>query len=869
MDQLDDISVSDAIFNTFPGIAFLLSTEGALLRRNQNFEDFLTINTKVNQNKENFLSYEIQSFPSIDKVIEETCEKGSINIEIEFIKSENQSIPFLLTCKTILYQKQRCILGYALHLSGKNQLREELTRKDDFLNERIKELNTLHATNAILHSNHRSIDEILSEFVKLLPSGWQYPEITAARINFNHKFYETKNFQRTKWALNSEIELIEHNLLKVEVAYLEEKPVRDVGPFLKEEIELINSLANMIASFLEKAIESEKIRELEANLNSIFQSTDTSYILIDKDYRIVMFNQIAYDRTNFVFNKQLKVGRSFFEIVAEERQEITRLNFEKVMAGEVVKYEISYLINNVPFYFLTMFTPIKSENDEVNGICFTSLDFTLHKNFENQKELFVSIVNSSQDAIFSNDLNGIITSWNKSAEKIFGYSENEAIGKHNSMLYPEGQAKKGKFDFIHSEKYQVLENYETKMLAKGNRLFDVSLSESPIKNFQGVISGTSNIVRDITQKKQIEVALLKSEANLQTILSVTKIAYILFDVNLKIISFNNKSVEFVKKELGHTLCNGDFFHDYLSDKHNGIFDHLLRALGGEEFGFEVQYKQYDRSVSWYYFTINPIKNNMNQSIGVLLSIENISEFKKEEMQRLKLTNDFIQRNKDLEQFAYIVSHNLRAPVANIIGLARELNEDSLEEENRKLFGKELSVTVSKLDDVIRDLNFILQVKREVFENKETIFFQKLLFEIWNSLETLAEKENVTLQTDFSELEKIESTKTYLYSIFYNLLTNSIKYRRPGQPTLIQVSSKKKQDSLLLVFKDNGMGIDLEKKGDQLFGMYKRFHLNTSIGKGMGLFITKTQVEAIGGNISVKSNVNIGTEFVIELPLLNE
>jgi signal transduction histidine kinase len=102
----------------------------------------------------------------------------------------------------------------------------------------------------------------------------------------------------------------------------------------------------------------------------------------------------------------------------------------------------------------------------------------------------------------------------------------------------------------------------------------------------------------------------------------------------------------------------------------------------------------------------------------------------------------------------------------------------------------------------------------------------------------------------------------LYSIFYNLIHNSIKYRQPGLPCVIQIRSRLLKEGVQLVFKDNGIGIDLKKRGEQVFGLYKRFHPAIE-GKGMGLFMVKTQVEALGGKISISSEPNKGTEFTIE------
>ena len=123
-------------------------------------------------------------------------------------------------------------------------------------------------------------------------------------------------------------------------------------------------------------------------------------------------------------------------------------------------------------------------------------------------------------------------------------------------------------------------------------------------------------------------------------------------------------------------------------------------------------------------------------------------------------------------------------------------------------------------------------------------------------------DQVQIITDFSEAEELVSIRSYLYSIFLNLVSNSIKYKRPGIKPIIEITSAKIKNKIQLTFKDNGLGIDLKNKEDEIFGLYKRFHDHVD-GKGLGLFMVKTQVESLGGKIMVASEVNKGSEFRIE------
>nr|WP_262506359.1 PAS domain-containing sensor histidine kinase [Rufibacter tibetensis] len=229
------------------------------------------------------------------------------------------------------------------------------------------------------------------------------------------------------------------------------------------------------------------------------------------------------------------------------------------------------------------------------------------------------------------------------------------------------------------------------------------------------------------------------------------------------------------------------------------------------------------------------------------------------------TEELVASNKGLEQFSYIVSHNLRAPVANIIGLGELLRQEGYPAEAKKTFLDGLLENVWRLDTVIRDLNTMLQAKKGLGERTEPVNLAELVEDIQGSIHNLMEESQVQIITDFG-IGEFSTIRSYLQSIFHNLITNSIKYGQPGVPPIIEIGSRLSQAGVVITYRDNGLGIDLEKRRNQVFGLYKRFHRHVE-GKGMGLFMVKTQVEALGGKISVSSEVNKGTEFTMEFKLL--
>jgi len=253
--------------------------------------------------------------------------------------------------------------------------------------------------------------------------------------------------------------------------------------------------------------------------------------------------------------------------------------------------------------------------------------------------------------------------------------------------------------------------------------------------------------------------------------------------------------------------------------------------------------------------------------AVLIIGHDISEQRKSDRERQQMITEISKRNSGLEQFSYIVSHNLRAPVANIIGLSEELLSADHEQEVRRMLAENLSLAVQNLDQIIIDLNNILHIRSAVDEKFETIYLQKLIDRISNAIHNIIVSENVKIETDFSAAQTVIGFRGYLYSIFQNLIANSIKYRKPEVPVIIRIHSDKLERHIKITYSDNGLGMDLQRHGKDVFALYKRFHSHKA-GRGLGLFMIKTQTEAMGGKIEIESQVNVGTRFTLLFPTDN-
>lgn len=398
---------------------------------------------------------------------------------------------------------------------------------------------------------------------------------------------------------------------------------------------------------------------------------------------------------------------------------------------------------------------------------------------------------------------------------------------------------------------------EVKILTGENRI-EFNKEGQPIRLY--------GILQDVTSLKIAEETLKKSEANLRTLLNHTDAAYILVDHELKIVSYSHLAQEIAEFRGYEKPYEGSYIFDYFVRQKRSKLEKIIEEVtNGKNIAYEIKVKEKNGQQKWYAIKWVGVNDNEHKNWGFILSIKDITQVKILADQQNLITSELIRRNKDLEQFTYVVSHNLRAPVANIIGLSELMNTVGLDERGSAELMHGLQTSIRNLDTVIKDLNYVLQVKKDAPGRlKEPVDIQVLVDEIRQSINHLVVQEQMVIECDL-EVHQAYTVRGYLYNIFYNLILNSLKYHRPNLPPCLQIKAYLTGNHLNLVFKDNGKGMDLRKYGSQLFGLYKRFDLEVE-GKGMGLFMVKTQIEDLGGSIQVESEPEKGTTFHIILPV---
>ncbi len=226
--------------------------------------------------------------------------------------------------------------------------------------------------------------------------------------------------------------------------------------------------------------------------------------------------------------------------------------------------------------------------------------------------------------------------------------------------------------------------------------------------------------------------------------------------------------------------------------------------------------------------------------------------------------NLIRQNHDLEQFSYIVSHNMRAPVARIMGLLNLLEIDQRTDGEQKLFLDHLKESAQGVDQIIHDLSQIIAIRKGLDTILERVDVRHVVKHIISDLTDEIKRAQANIHTNL-QVEEMVSVKSYIQSILYNLISNALKYRNPERPSEIRLSIARDRDQVRIEVSDNGLGIDLpQERLGEIFNLYKRLHTHVP-GKGLGLYLVKTQVEGLQGQIFVHTKLGEGTTFHVTLP----
>ena len=534
------------------------------------------------------------------------------------------------------------------------------------------------------------------------------------------------------------------------------------------------------------------------------------------------------------------------------------------------------------------------------GVAGAALDITARTLAENQSRQLAAIVECSEDAIISVNLDGMITSWNKAAERIFGFTANEVVGKCISALMPgsgKGEQTELLTKVLNGER---IESFETIRFHKDGRQIDVSISVSPLRNDAGAIVGASKILRDISERKHretqeraiYELAMRVNraadssdifEAAVDAIMrsqSADRASILVFDDEhvMRFKSSRGLSQEYQRAVEGHSpwkitdsdpqpVCIDDVASVPLDDHLREVIKREgIRALAFIPITYEG--KLVGKFMVYYNlphaFTSSELRPAQTMATQVAFAIQR--QKAEQELERLvhERTTSLREAVQQMEEFSYTISHDLRAPLRAMQVYSQVLLEDFAETIPSEGVGyiKRLSINATRLDKMILDVLSFSRIARGD-HTMEHVSLDKLVREI---VQHYPEMQLPRADLTIERLSDVIGHEPSLTQVISNLLSNAVKFVPSGVKPEVKVWTERRARNVRLYVQDNGIGIP-EKYQHRLFNMFERVHPELSYeGTGVGLAIVRKAVERMSGTLGVLSEPGVGSKFWIELPL---
>ncbi|MEN9909540.1 MAG: hypothetical protein RLZZ540_2689 [Bacteroidota bacterium] len=273
--------------------------------------------------------------------------------------------------------------------------------------------------------------------------------------------------------------------------------------------------------------------------------------------------------------------------------------------------------------------------------------------------------------------------------------------------------------------------------------------------------------------------------------------------------------------------------------------------------FENRYLTKTGEIVWLSWTSMPVEDEKL----VYAIAKNITHKKRIEEERNILLANLTKINKDLKHLSYTTSHDLKSPVNNLLSVFDLIDTSKINDEETLEFINILKITTERLRETLKNSVDEMINKDELNASIEALSLNENLNEVLLSIHSLIVNSKIDIAIDFSEVAEINFNKEYLKSIFLNLITNSIKYSKPDSFPSISITSKKENGKSQLIYSDNGLGFDMDKVRDKIFGLHQKFH-NHIDSNGIGLYLIYNHITNLGGRIEVESKINEGAKFTI-------
>jgi PAS domain S-box-containing protein len=504
---------------------------------------------------------------------------------------------------------------------------------------------------------------------------------------------------------------------------------------------------------------------------------------------------------------------------------------------------------------------VEMKNEKSFRLLGTFQDITKEQNLITELELSVkklsSVFSSANDSIIMIDsFTGIITDCNLRAQELTGFSNTELIGLHNSNLFPTDKRKDIRLFLTNQLKKDDYFVKDTHIITKNGTLIPIEVASG--KKF--MVGNKTYLVcffRDISERKNAEanrnmLSLVASETT-DTIVIANPKGEIEWANNAFINLTGFTLQEIYGKKPGSLLSGPET--DFTTSQKMSLAIKNCKNIKVVIVNYNKKREKY-----WFELNITPVfddNQNCIRFIGIGRDVTSNKE-KEIELQRiLEVTNE---QNSKLVNFSHIVSHNIRSHTSNL-EMVLDIMDSTTDDQEKLSYIDMFREGTQKLSETIEYLNEIIKIQKNSDIPKKELYLKPELERIKTILKQNIITSAIVINDNIPPNGTVKVIPAYLDSILFNLVSNAIKYKCPKKKPTLDISFEKTDKSTIIHFKDNGLGINMERNKHKLFGMYKTFHGNEN-AKGVGLYLVKNQIEAMKGKIEADSIEGVGTTFKI-------
>jgi PAS domain S-box-containing protein len=519
--------------------------------------------------------------------------------------------------------------------------------------------------------------------------------------------------------------------------------------------------------------------------------------------------------------------------------------------------------------------PIYDAQGAVAYAIATFTDITERKLGEEALSKLAAIVESSNDAIVGKSLDGVILSWNPSAERLYGYSAEEVMGHSISIVIPPDRTAEAPTILDRIRRGERVESYETVRQCKDGRLINVSLTVSPIRDKLGNIVGASATARDITERKRAEAALRESERRFQLAARATNDVLWDWDIMTGHLWFNQG----LRTQFGYDYQEVQYHIDWWSgllhpDDQQRIDTSLQAAIDSQEqfWSGEYQFRRADASYADVLDRGYLVYNDDGQAIRMIGSMMDITERKRAQIELAAALNAEQAANEELDrlnklkgEFVSIVSHEFRTALTGIQGFSEMMRDEDFSMQEMKEFAADINKDSQRLNRMISELLDLDRMESgRMALNLESVDLNDLIDHVANLSRRKAEGHQISLKLS-DDVPPLLGDRDKLTQVLFNLLNNAIKYSPAGG---ITITSSAEKGLAHVQVEDRGIGIPKEAL-ERVFDRYSRIESEKSRhiqGTGLGLPIARQIVEMHGGKIWAESTPGSGSIFHFTIPI---